>query len=297
MRFEESGAAPQRKDAPRSQSKKSPSPSLVKDIAEAWAAARKDKLYRQVAGYLIRHAGHLEPRQLTSIIPLAIQAEWRKRLSRNTIHTYTCQLRSLLRAMQDAGAPKLDVPKVPGTRAREVVATQAEIDAMLAVAPPWMRLFILLCWQTALRFSEALGVTPRSYNEETQTATIRCKGGKLRTIPLTEGIVELIRPTLHSLDRDASCIALLKGNRCSPGAVRSAWYKLTRTLNLTHLNPHDLRRTTATNLYRETHDIRAVQQYLGHDEMTSTLRYLAPLEGEKLRQLHRLLNFHSEVKQ
>ncbi len=297
MRFQKGSATPQRKEASGGTGKKRPGPGTVKDIADAWAKARKDKLYRQVAGYVIRHAGHLEPRQLTSLIPLAIQADWRKRLSRNTAHTYTCQLRSLLRELHAAGAPRIDVPKVPGTRAREIIATQQEIDAMLAVAPPWLRLFILLCWQTALRFSEALGVTPRSYNEETQTATIRCKGGKLRTIPLTEGIVELIRPTLHSLDRDASCIALLKGSRCSPGAVRSAWYKLTRSLGLTHLNPHDLRRTTATNLYRETKDLRAVQQYLGHDEMTSTLRYLAPLEEQKLRQLHRLLNFHSEVKQ
>lgn len=206
-----------------------------------------------------------------------------------------CQLRSLLRALQEHGAPQIEIPKVPGPKAREVIAGQTEIDRLLAIAAPWMRLFILLCWQTALRFSEALAVTPRSYDKETQTAAIPTKGGKLRVIPLTEGIVELVRPTLHG-DPDQSCIALLKGGRCSPGAVRSAWYKLTRSLELTHLNPHDLRRTTATELYRASHDLRAVQQYLGHDEMTSTLRYLAPLKEEKLRELHQLLNFHAKGK-
>jgi integrase len=297
LRLEESGAAPLRKDAPRNSRKKRPRFGLVREVAEAWASARKDKLYRQVAAYLIRAAGDLEPRQLTTFIPLAIQAEWRKRLSRNTLHTYTCQLRSLLRAMHEHGAPKIEIPRVAGTRAREVIATQQEIDAMLAIAPPYLRLFILLCWQTALRFSETFTLTPRSFNKETGTAAIRAKGGKLRTIPLTEGIVELIRPTLHG-DPDQSCIAILRGSRCSPGAIRSQWYKLTKKLGLTHLNPHDLRRTTATALYRGSgHDLRAVQQYLGHDRMTSTLRYLAPLEGEEIRRLQALLSFHSEVKQ
>lgn len=201
-----------------------------------------------------------------------------------------------MRAMREHGAPKIDIPRVPASRPRETVAEQKDIDAMLAASPPWMRLFILLCWQTALRFSEALAVTPRSYDKETNCANVRCKGGKVRVIAMTEGIADLLKATLHG-DPDQSCIALLKGSRCSPGAIRSAWYKLTKGLQLTHINPHDLRRTTATALYRNTKDLRAVQQYLGHDQMTSTLRYLAPMKDEQLRQLQSLLRFHTEVKQ
>ena len=225
-----------------------------------------------------------------------IVAEWRRRLSRNTVHSYTCQLRALLRTLAEHGAPKIIPPKVPSGKPREVLAQQKEIDAMLAVSAPWLRLFILLCWQTALRFSEALAVTPRSYDRETQTAAIRTKGGKVRVIQMTREIAEHLAPTLDHGDPDKPCIALLKGSRCSPGAVRSAWYKLTKSLELTHINPHDLRRTTATALYHASgHDIRAVQQYLGHDEMSSTLGYLAPLTAEKLGDLASLLNFHKRT--
>jgi integrase len=223
---------------------------------------------------------------------LGICAEWRKRLAPNTIYTYSCQLRSLLRTLRECGSPPIQIPKTRGPRPRETVATPQDIERLLAAcAPmPWMRLFILLCWQTALRFSEALAVTPRSYDRQSNTAAIRTKGGKIRVIPMTEDIADLLRATLEG-DPDRSCIHILKGSACSPQAIRSQWYRITSALQLTHINPHDLRRTTATNLYAVTNDIRAVQQYLGHDRMSSTLSYLAPLGDQKLREMHEKLRF------
>jgi len=38
--------------------------------------------------------------------------------------------------------------------------------------------------------------------------------------------------------------------------------------------PHDLRRTTAVEFYKITHDLRAVQALLGHRNLPSTLWYL-----------------------
>jgi integrase len=245
--------------------------------------------------FLEKSAG-LAPHQLSQTFLNGLFLDWKKRYARNTMHVRWLMLKRMLRSLEAHGVPPLEFAKVPGPRAREATATPAQLAALRHSAPPWLRLFILLCWQTALRFSEALAVTPRSYNADTSTVTIRTKGDKTRTIPLTEEIRDLLKPTLDG-DRDTSCIALLKGTRCSPGAIRSAWCQLTKRLGIEGVNPHDLRRTTATALYRTTHDLRAVQQYLGHDAMTSTLRYLAPLKEEELREYHKLLSFHSEVKQ
>lgn len=98
-------------------------------------------------------------------------------------------------------------------------------------------------------------------------------------------------------DPSDSCISILNGKRLSSGAIRQQWVRQCRLAGIADLRPHDLRRTTATNLYIATHDLRAVQQYLGHDNMASTVSYLAPLSKEELAGMHRLLNFHSEVKQ
>ncbi len=205
-------------------------------------------------------------------------------------------MRRLLKYLETYGAPPLDLPKAPGPRARPNTATPAQLDQLIHAAPPWLRLFILLCWQTALRFSEAYRVTPRSYDPKTHTVAIITKGDKPRVLPLTPEIETLLGPTLEG-DPDASCIALLKGSRCSPGAIRSAWCQLCKDLHIEGVNPHDLRRTVLNELYRKTKDLRAVQQYAGHDCMTSTLRYLAPLRDTELREYFQLLNFHSKVKQ
>lgn len=276
--------------------KKSPPHAALAAHCEAWVAQRPHKIYQDTIRRFLEAVPGLETHQLSQPLMNGLFAQWKARYSRNTLHARWGMVRRLLRHLEAYGAPRIDAPKAPGPKARPNIATDDQLQRLRHDAPPWLRLFILLCWQTALRFSEAWRVTPRSYDPKTQTVAILTKGGKPRVIPLTPDIQQLIAPTLEG-DPDQPCIALLKGTRCSPGAIRSAWCALNRKLGIEGVNPHDLRRTTATALYRTTKDIRAVQQYLGHDAMTSTLRYLAPLKEEELREYHALLNFHSEVKQ
>ncbi len=199
-------------------------------------------------------------------------------------------LGALLRYLEQHGTPKIKLPKVGTYRQRTNTATREQIDAMLRGAPVHMRLFILLCWQLALRFNEAMHVTPRFWNEESNTITIEVKGGKTRTLPLTPEITSLLGATRHG-DPDESCVSILYGKPIAPETVRSNFYRIQLACGLTNLTPHDLRRTTATALYEASKDLRAVQQYLGHSDMTSTLRYLAPLKEEQLRDYHKILRF------
>jgi len=165
----------------------------------------------------------------------------------------------------------------------------------LRYAPTWQRLFIVLAWQLALRFSETLAVTPRSHNPQAQTLTIRTKGGKVRTIPTTPEVETLLAAAGDTTGReDEPYIWLLKGRRLSVRGLRTAWWYLCDRAGVKNLHPHDLRRTTASNLYAACRDLRAVQQFLGHDSIASTTAYLAPLSEENLRDMHKLLNFHAK---
>src|SRR5208337_405794 len=47
---------------------------------------------------------------------------------------------------------------------------------------------------------------------------------------------------------------------------------------------HDLRRTCARELYDKTHDLRLVQQLLGHRNLSSTLAYIGITTTEDLRE-------------
>ena len=58
-------------------------------------------------------------------------------------------------------------------------------------------------------------------------------------------------------------------------ALSKTFGRLKRRLGITRkLTPHDLRRTTARQVYAITRDLRTVQALLGHAELSTTLWYL-----------------------
>ncbi len=272
--------------------KKSPTLGDIGQILEAWAAAwPPSHVYRQTALALRAEIGHLQPRQLTPLIAGAILIKLRSRYAPMTAYVRRGIIQRLLGVLAHHGAPLLKLPRLRKPEPRGITATPAEIARLEAAATPALRLFLLLCWQLALRRSEALAVTPRSYNPEQHTVSIPTKGAKPRTIPLTADAEELIRVASKSGDPDESCVSILNGRPLK--RIDKRWWQLANKCGV-KATPHDLRRTTATALYRTTHDIRAVQQYLGHSSMVSTLHYLAPLSEDQIRQYHRLLNFEAQ---
>ena len=195
-------------------------------------------------------------------------------------------MRRLLRHLETFGAPRLDkliTTRRPGPRTQTL--TSAESTALLAKAPIHMRLFVLLCSHLALRFSEAYELTPGDHDPERHTIRVRVKGGKTRTLPVdaaTEKLIDAARDT----NPTARCIETLAGHSMCKEAVRATFRRTLKKAAITRdLRPHDLRRTTATLLYGLSKDLRAVQQVLGHDQLTSTLHYIAPLATENLTPL------------
>jgi hypothetical protein len=76
-------------------------------------------------------------------------------------------LRRILRFLwQEHGAPKLDdyVPRHPAARPRSVVATDEEVENLLAHAKPSLKLWLLLCSDLALRSGTAAQARPAHYD-------------------------------------------------------------------------------------------------------------------------------------
>ncbi len=58
-------------------------------------------------------------------------------------------------------------------------------------------------------------------------------------------------------------------------SLQGAYIRLRRALGITRaIRAHDLRRTTARQVYDHTRDLRLVQALLGHSDLNSTLWYL-----------------------
>ncbi len=236
------------------------------------------------------------PRQLSQLTIDGLVSRWKAVYAANTLYTRTGILRRLLSTLREFGAPALLVGKIKPGKPRPRIATDQELDALLSAAPAHLRLFILLCWQCSLRHAEAIAVTPRSYNPDERTVSIKVKGGATRTIPVTPPIAALITSTLEG-DPDTSCVHLLKGRTLARASIYSAWARLCRQKQIVGLTPHDLRRTTANQVLNATGDLRDVQAYLGHENLRSTAHYIVPFGDRRVRELQQLLKFHSEVKQ
>jgi integrase/recombinase XerC len=171
----------------------------------------------------------------------------------------------------------------------------------MANPQPFLRLYMLLYFQCGLRSSEALAVSPRTWNPETHAVTIPVKGKKMRTAEVTPE-VETLFLAAHAEPTDhRSYIELLRGRQVTAHSIRQQWQAHRDKCGISNaVTAHDLRRTAATILYAATKDLRVPQQLLGHQNLASTLRYIAPMAPDEARRYAELLRFdkfHTEVKQ
>jgi integrase len=166
------------------------------------------------------------------------------------------------------------VPLVPRPSPRAITATNAERDKILNAATPYMRCFILLCSDLALRSGTAATICPNDYNEERREITCKTKYGNNVTLPVTDELVDLFAsckgpsamPYVHQLHPQ---------NAIRTDSLRFNFAKLRKDCKISkQLTPHDLRRTTAVRTLELTHDLRVVQALLGHRGLSQTLHYL-----------------------
>lgn len=209
-------------------------------------------------------------------------------------------LRQLLRSLrEDYNAPKLDnvVTRHAGIRPRNVKATRDEIDALLAAASPCLHLWILLCSDAAIRSGTAVKIAPEHYDRQRRELTFLSKKGSKVNIPVTDELAETLETcNLHSRvpfmtqikDRTRrKAGAVRHGDVLDAGPLRHEFKLLRESLGITRkLVLHDLRRTAAVNLYRNTRNVRLVQTLLGHRSLPSTIWYLdndlEPIERSEL---------------
>lgn len=173
------------------------------------------------------------------------------------------------------------LPRKPPPRA--AILTPTEERALWDAAPAWMKLFIALALDLALRFSEARQISWTTLDPTHSTISVRTKGGSVKTFPVTPRIRALIEiaPT-----DTPNLLEGLAGRRISPDTIRAAWARLKKKANLPeNLIPHDLRRTAAVRAYQATHDVFAAKALLGHEQIATTALYLRAHEPAALRAL------------
>jgi len=181
--------------------------------------------------------------------------------------------------------------------------TVGEVNAILAapqVEEPlaWRdRAFLELAYGAGLRVSELCGLGLTDLLPSEGLVRVFGKGGKERLVPIGRGVIGAVSTYLHtvrpSLDRGKSAGRVLLNVRGEPLSRVGAWgivKRCTRRAGITkRVTPHTLRHSFATHLLEGGADLRAVQEMLGHADLSTTQIY-THVDREYLRSVHK--QFH-----
>jgi integrase/recombinase XerD len=152
-----------------------------------------------------------------------------------------------------------------------------------------------------LRVSEAITIPLDSLRFDEDVALVQGKGNKQRLVPLGAKVRATLRAWVESERGSVAkpkCATVLVGSRGMPLSRMAAW-KIVRRLCLDAgldaetISPHTFRHTFATHLIEAGADLRAVQELLGHADISTTQIY-THLDQEYLREVH--ASFHPRNK-
>ena len=193
---------------------------------------------------------------------------------------------------------RLETPK--RWRTLPDVLTQTEVDQLLAAPslddPLYFRdrALLELAYGAGLRVSEWITLAVRDVMLEDGLVRVFGKGSKERLVPIGRQAIGAtavyLREQRPKLERGQGKGLVFLNARGQPLTRMGAWKILRRYVERAgiekHVSPHTLRHSFATHLLEGGADLRAVQEMLGHADISTTQIY-THVDREYLRRVHR----------
>ncbi|HJJ30534.1 MAG TPA: site-specific tyrosine recombinase/integron integrase [Methanocorpusculum sp.] len=197
-----------------------------------------------------------------------------RKLSAASLHQYDSALSSFYRYLisQDITETnpmaKIDRPKI---KDRELIYLKHnEVMTFLgSLKKPRDALLIRTIYATGMRISEVCGVLAEHIDFEEETIRVRGKGGKIRIVFCDPDTLSQIREHLNG-KKSGPVFEGRNGNPISPRTVQHI-FNLYAPPGIT---PHKIRHSYASELYKRSHDLRVVQENLGHNSIQTTEIYI-----------------------
>jgi integrase len=245
-------------------------------------ALRTQESYIDAVSRLARHYGRspdtLSAEQVQEFLLHLLRDRQR---SRSTVNQYGCAFRFLYGTVLalDGSAFQIPLARTP-QRLPEILSREELARLFDAACHQKARTFLMLGYGTGLRLSELCRLRAEHIDSHADRMCIRVeqgKGGKDRYVPLAEDVLQLLRawwrsahprPWLFGAVRDPS--------RPIDTGSAQRWYYLARDAAAIAKRGgiHGLRHAYATHLLEAGHDLYSLQQWLGHNHVSTTTRYL-----------------------
>ena len=156
-----------------------------------------------------------------------------------------------------------------------------------ALLLPRDRAILELLYAAGLRVSELTGLNLADMDQKDKMLRVRGKGNKERIVPYGEKAAQAlkaywpVRDSLLEAGEAAGCgtgaeavFLNFRGRRLTQRSVGRIVKKYVKLVNVNwDLHPHSMRHAFATHLLADGADLRAIQELLGHQSLSTTQKY------------------------
>ena len=261
------------------------------------------QLIEFTAGHLDKPVKRLRPRDLDLKVVRAYMAElYRLGQSRASVARKLSALRTFVRFLRREGwidtdpsalaqAPRRE-HKVPAHLSMDEMTTLLETPDVSAPLGRRDRAILELFYASGLRLSELVGLDREDVNLPSRIVRVAGKGGKERLVPFNSAAQKALRGwytdraslrsalksqlTSHKSQGTTSDPVFLnaRGGRLTGRSVQRLVARYVASCSTRFgISPHALRHSFASHLLQRGADLRAIQELLGHVQLSTTQRY------------------------
>jgi integrase/recombinase XerC len=268
---------------------------FLRSLQDRNASLHTMKAYRTD---LVQFSEFVGPRRWQDIDHVLIRGYlsnlYERGLSKTSAARALAALRSLYKWLAQEGvveqnpAALVATPKLPKKLPR--VPTIEEVNTVLDTAMPECSAFserdqviLELLYGCGIRNSELTGINLDDIHWSNQVVLVRGKGKKERYVPFGDSAAAAVHAYLPARQRvlgvtqrikERALLLNLRGSRLTTRSVGRIVKQIAVARGLSpDVHPHTLRHAFGTHMLEEGADLRAIQEMLGHERLSTTQRY------------------------
>ena len=268
---------------------------FVRSLEERNASAHTIKAYSTDLAQFAEYVGPQGWRDIDHVLIRGyLSTLYERGLSKTSVARALASLRSLYRWLAHEGtveqnpAKLVATPKLPKKLPR--VPTVEEVNTVLDSAMPESSAFpkrdhliLELLYGCGIRNSELIGINLDDIRWSQEVILVRGKGRKERYVPFGDSAAAAVKSYLPLRQKrladtkrttEKALLVNFRGTRLTTRSVGRIVKHIAVANGLSpDVHPHTLRHAFGTHMLEEGADLRAIQEMLGHERLSTTQRY------------------------